>query len=110
MIFLLTDDFHELSYLAFFRKLGKMSQNLLPAAVVIGALWVNSPTTLIRRTYAQAGLRLCCSQSKKIRASRGDTHVTQYLDGRMFYLRSRDPRFEHQWWHCVVSNIKVFYP
>ena len=35
---LLTDDSHEISYLIFFRKLEKMSQNLLSDAVVIGAL------------------------------------------------------------------------
>ena len=35
---LLTDDFHELSYLIFFRKLGKMFKNLSSAAVVIGPL------------------------------------------------------------------------
>ena len=35
---LLADDSHEILYLIFFRKLGKMSQNLLSAAVVIGAL------------------------------------------------------------------------
>ena len=29
---------HEISYLIFFRKLGKMSQNWLSAAVMIGAL------------------------------------------------------------------------
>ena len=34
------DDSHEISYLIFF-KLGKMSQNLSSAAVVIGALRVN---------------------------------------------------------------------
>ena len=34
--------FHEISYLIFFRKLGKMSQNLSSAAVVIGALRVNA--------------------------------------------------------------------
>ena len=38
---LLADDFHEISNLIFFRKLGKMSQNLSPAAVVIRALRVN---------------------------------------------------------------------
>ena len=37
---LLADDSHEISYLNFFRKLGKMSQNLSSAAVVIGALRV----------------------------------------------------------------------
>ena len=35
---LLADDPHEISYLIFFRKLGKMSQNLSSAAVVIGDL------------------------------------------------------------------------
>ena len=34
------DDSHEISYLIFFRKLGKMLQNLSSAAVVIGALKV----------------------------------------------------------------------
>ena len=37
---LLADDSHEISYLIFFRKLGKMSQNLSSAAVVIGVLRV----------------------------------------------------------------------
>ena len=36
----MADDSHKISYL-FFRKLGKMSQNLSSAAVVIGALRVN---------------------------------------------------------------------
>ena len=35
------DDSHETSYLIFYRKLGKMSQNLSSAADVIGALRVN---------------------------------------------------------------------
>ena len=39
---LLADNAHEISYLAFFRNFGKMSQNLSFAAVVIGALRVNS--------------------------------------------------------------------
>ena len=38
---LLADDSHVISCLIFFKKLGKMSQNLLSAAVVIGALRVN---------------------------------------------------------------------
>ena len=38
---LLADDSHEISYLIFFRKLEKMSQNYLSAAVMIGALRVN---------------------------------------------------------------------
>ena len=36
------DDSHEISYLIFFLKLRKMSQNLSSAAVLIGALSVNS--------------------------------------------------------------------
>ena len=39
---LLADDSHEISYFILFRKLGKMSQNLSSAAVVIGALRVNA--------------------------------------------------------------------
>ena len=39
---LLADDSHEISYLIFFRNLGKASQNLSSAAVVIGALRVNT--------------------------------------------------------------------
>ena len=38
---LLADDSHLISYLIFCQKLGKMSQNLSSAAVVIGALRVN---------------------------------------------------------------------
>ena len=38
---LLADDSHEISYFFFFRKLGKISQNLSSAAVVIGVLRVN---------------------------------------------------------------------
>ena len=44
---LLADDFHEISYLIFFRKLGKMSKNLLSAAVRIGALRVNFSKTCV---------------------------------------------------------------
>ena len=39
---LLTEDSHEISYLIFFEKLGKMSQKLSSAAFVIGALKVNN--------------------------------------------------------------------
>ena len=42
---LLEDDSHEISYL-FFRKLGKMSQNLSSAAVMIGALRVKLESSL----------------------------------------------------------------
>ena len=38
---LLADSSHKVSYLILFRKLRKMSQNMLSAAVVIGALRVN---------------------------------------------------------------------
>ena len=38
---LLAEDSHEISFLIYFQKLGKMSQNLLSAAVVIGALMVD---------------------------------------------------------------------
>ena len=38
---LFAEDSREISYLIFFRKLGKMSQKLLSAAVVSGALKVN---------------------------------------------------------------------
>ena len=37
---LLADDSYEISYLIFFRKSGKMTQNLSSAAVLIGALRV----------------------------------------------------------------------
>ena len=37
----MADDSHEISYLYFFGKFGKISQNLSSAAVVIGALRVN---------------------------------------------------------------------
>ena len=37
---LLADDSHEISYLIFFQKIRKMSQNLSSAAVVIGPLRV----------------------------------------------------------------------
>ena len=39
---LLADDSHVISYLIFCRKLGKLSQNLSSAAVVIGALRVKT--------------------------------------------------------------------
>ena len=38
---LLADNSHEISYFIFFEKLGKISQNLSSAAVVIGTLRVN---------------------------------------------------------------------
>ena len=45
---LLADDSHEISYLIFFRKLGKMSQNLSSAAVVIGAFRVKSTNSIVK--------------------------------------------------------------
>ena len=44
---LLADDSHKTSYLFYFQKLGKMSQNLSSAAVVIGALRVNLDQTIL---------------------------------------------------------------
>ena len=44
---LLADDYHEISYHIFFRKLEKMSQNLSSVAVVIGALRVNQHKTYL---------------------------------------------------------------
>ena len=41
---LLADNSHEITYLIFF-ELGKISQNLLSAAVVIGALRVSTDST-----------------------------------------------------------------
>ena len=37
----MVDDSHEISYLVFFLKLGRMSRKLSSAAVVIGALMIN---------------------------------------------------------------------
>ena len=42
------DDSHEISCLIFFGKLGKMSQNLLSASVVIGALRVKIMSVKLR--------------------------------------------------------------
>ena len=39
---LLADDSSEISYHIFVKNLGKMSQNLSSAAVVIGTLWVKT--------------------------------------------------------------------
>ena len=47
---LLADDSHEISCLICFRKLEKVSQNVLSAAVVIGALRVNIQSD---RTYTK---------------------------------------------------------
>ena len=44
---LLADDSHEISYLIFFFKLGKMSQNLSSAAVVIDTLRVKVPVSTL---------------------------------------------------------------
>ena len=46
----LTDDSHEISYL-FFQKLGKMSQNLLSAAVVICPLRVEIEYKLLNSRW-----------------------------------------------------------
>ena len=46
---LLADDSHEISYL-FFKKLGKMSQNVSFAAVVMGALRIKIIFYLVKNT------------------------------------------------------------
>ena len=55
---LLADDSHEISYLIFFRKLRKMSQNLSSAEVVIGALRVNSLSASDVRTRDRSFCRV----------------------------------------------------
>ena len=50
---LLADDSHEISYLIFFRKLRNISQNLLSAAVVFGALRVNPNVFVFHLTSLQ---------------------------------------------------------
>ena len=50
---LLADDSHEKSYC--FRKLGKISQNLSPAAVVISALRVNTMMLIPRNLTSFLG-------------------------------------------------------
>ena len=53
---LLADDSHEISHLIlFFKKQGKISQNLSSAAVVIGALRVKKNLTLKSKFYAIGG-------------------------------------------------------
>ena len=47
----MADDSHKISYLIFFRKLGKMSQNLSSAALVIGALRVNNGILIQKYIY-----------------------------------------------------------
>ena len=48
---LLADDSHEISYLTFIQKLGKVSQNSSSAAVVIGALRVKSDKNCCRNNW-----------------------------------------------------------
>ena len=50
---LLADDSHEISYIFFFRKLGKTSQNLSSSAVVIGDLRVKRLDFKIRNTLGR---------------------------------------------------------
>ena len=58
---LLADDSHEISYLIFF-KLGKMSENLSSAAVVIGALSIKDTIILLPCQSEYVGLvfKVCC--------------------------------------------------
>ena len=53
---LLADNSHKIACIIFFQKLGKMSQNLSSAAVVVGALRVN-----LRRLLIYAFLICVCS-------------------------------------------------
>ena len=55
-------DSHEISYFIFFRKLGKISQNLLSAAVVIGALRVNFLCSILSNVVLPKGLDYCTMQ------------------------------------------------
>ena len=58
---LLADDFHEISFLISFEKLGKMSKDLSSAAVVTGALWVNPchpPIFFIQSTYQVSDINM----------------------------------------------------
>ena len=48
---LLADDSHVISYLIFVEKLGKMSQNLSSAAVVIGALRVKHVFRVLKTSH-----------------------------------------------------------
>ena len=63
---LLADNSHEISYLIFFRKLGKMSQNL-SAAVVIGALRVIME---LQSMISMWNLFFCCKAAFKDRRLR----------------------------------------
>ena len=56
---LLADDSHVISYLYFCRKLGKVSQNLSSAAVVIGAfrVKVKHPSEMIAKKKLETTLR-----------------------------------------------------
>ena len=57
---LLADDSHVLSYLFFVQKLGKITQNLSSAAVVIGALRVRYMLkTLVDCTSNTNGIQNC---------------------------------------------------
>ena len=59
---MLADDSHEISFLIYSKKLGKMSQNLSSAAVVIGALRVKETCILKRNKTISIGASLlaCC--------------------------------------------------
>ena len=46
------DNCHEISYLLFFRKLGKMSEKVSSAAVVIGALRVNMTLFILLKLFS----------------------------------------------------------
>ena len=79
---LLADDL--IKYLLFFRKLGKMSQNLSPAAVVIGPLSVNSDMAMSSKTVT-----LLSNLSKQTKINKG--HLSQ------------NPILAHMSMKCSVS-------
>ena len=58
---LLVYDSHQISFLTFFRKLGKTSKNLSSAAVVIGALRVNAT-----KNEVNSSLKLKCYKNECI--------------------------------------------
>ena len=77
------DDSHEISYLLFFRKLGKISLNLSFAVVVIGTLRVkylirsqDSKSVIKKKLYSYIvffNQNICCGYSKE--PSQGDSSL-----------------------------------
>ena len=70
---LLADDSGVISYLNFCRKVGKMSQNMSSAAVVIGALRVKGPSCHVRPSRTQTSLRILQESSMRNKGPKGFT-------------------------------------